>query len=445
MTTPTMVPVSKIRMDAGTQTRVATRHDVVDEYAEAADKLPPVVLFTEDDENYFPGDGFHRVPAFVKAGWMEIPADVRKGGQREALLFSAGCNDAHGLRRTPDDKRRAVTMLLSDEEWGKASDRWIAEKCRVSDHFVAKVRSEFKPQSAEDNGNKGAHVRTCGDQDVDLGGPKPGKRIGKDQRSYPPHPKLLSLKCENCTAKGLKAPDCPACVRLRDAAAKKIADDKAEAAAAAARKKAEAAQKKADQEAAREKERLEREAKKQREKDEREAKKAQEAADRQAEKKRKAAEKEAEQKAKEEAERAAAEQADGADRDGWGIPIQDHAMAAFEARPLFDELLKVLRRADQLYSKLAEHEGGAYLRRPGISVNARDRWKHNGLKTAILNVTDCRPTYTVCPYAHSKAKNYTHGDDCTLCHGLNWVRQLGKTEIAEELVEAVKGAFHVRS
>jgi hypothetical protein len=53
----------------------------------------------------------------------------------------------HGLRRTNEDKRRAVQLLLADSEWAKASDRWIAEQCKVSNHLVADVRGN--------NGNSG--------------------------------------------------------------------------------------------------------------------------------------------------------------------------------------------------------------------------------------------------------------------------------------------------
>lgn len=129
--------------------------------------------------------------------------------------------------------------------------------------------------------------------------------------------------------------------------------------------------------------------------------------------------------------------------DGWGIPIQDHAQVAFDAQGKFDELLSLLRKADRLYSEIADHEGGAYLRRPGISINARDRWKHKGIQNAILNVTDCRPTYTVCPYAFAKdakGKDAKHGKDCPLCHGLNWVRPLGKNEVPDELIAKAKEA-----
>ncbi len=139
--------------------------------------------------------------------------------------------------------------------------------------------------------------------------------------------------------------------------------------------------------------------------------------------------------------------ADDLPRDGWGIPIQDHARDAFEAQPLFDELLSLLRQADKLYSKIAETPGGAYLIRPGISINSRERWKHAGIKTALLNVEDCRPTYTICPRAYHSAafpeSNHVHDDNCNLCHGLNWSRELGKKEIPAEVIAKAKEAFNV--
>lgn len=136
-------------------------------------------------------------------------------------------------------------------------------------------------------------------------------------------------------------------------------------------------------------------------------------------------------------------------RDGWGVPIQPHAANAFEAQPLFDELISLLRKADKLYSQLAEHEGGAYLLRPGISINARDRWKHKGIQSALMNVQDCKPTYTVCPRAYHLLAfpdchdQTPHSDKCTLCHGLNWSRPLSKTEVATEVVAKIKEEFGV--
>lgn len=137
------------------------------------------------------------------------------------------------------------------------------------------------------------------------------------------------------------------------------------------------------------------------------------------------------------------------DVDGWGIPIQPHAAEAFEAVPLFDELLTLLRKADRLYSKIAGLPGGAYLLRPGISVNSRERYLHKGIKDALLAVHDCKPTYTVCPRAYHLAAfpdcqdKTPHGPNCNLCHGLNWTRPLTKQETHPECVAKAKEAFGV--
>ncbi|MGH1591797.1 hypothetical protein ACRBEV_29670 [Methylobacterium phyllosphaerae] len=66
---------------------------------------------------------------------------MRQGGLRDAILHSAGANAAHGLRRTNADKRRAVLMLLQDEEWSGWADREIARRCAVHHELVGRVRA----------------------------------------------------------------------------------------------------------------------------------------------------------------------------------------------------------------------------------------------------------------------------------------------------------------
>ena len=73
---------------------------------------------------------------------------MRQGGLRGAILHSVGSNATHGLRRSNDDKRRAVSILLQDElvsvdpSTGKPwSDREIARRCAVDHKFVAKQRT----------------------------------------------------------------------------------------------------------------------------------------------------------------------------------------------------------------------------------------------------------------------------------------------------------------
>ncbi|MGI8981632.1 MAG: hypothetical protein ACR2FY_20585 [Pirellulaceae bacterium] len=61
---------------------------------------------------------------------------------RDAILFAAGANSTHGLKRTNADKRNSVLALLNDDEWVKWSDSKIAEQAGVSVNFVGDVRKQ---------------------------------------------------------------------------------------------------------------------------------------------------------------------------------------------------------------------------------------------------------------------------------------------------------------
>ena len=148
------VPLTAILTDAACQARVKIRPGVVRDYrramaeqiSEGGLRFPPIVLFT-DGQHFWLADGFHRILAARAAGLRELPADVRPGTERDALLFSISSNGAHGLPRTNADKRKAVTLLLADAEWSQWSDREIARRCQASHVFVQKVR-----RSASGNG-----------------------------------------------------------------------------------------------------------------------------------------------------------------------------------------------------------------------------------------------------------------------------------------------------
>ena len=67
---------------------------------------------------------------------------MRQGTLRDAILFSVSANASHGLRRTNEDKRRAVLTLLNDPTWVQWSDREIARHCRVGADLVGKMRPQ---------------------------------------------------------------------------------------------------------------------------------------------------------------------------------------------------------------------------------------------------------------------------------------------------------------
>jgi hypothetical protein len=107
------------------------------------DTFPPVTAFY-DGKYYYLADGYHRYFAAKKAGFDEIDCDVKNGTLRDAVLFSVGVNSAHGLRRSNEDKRKAVMTLLDDVEWAEWSDVTIAKKCQVTSAFVGRVRKVIK-------------------------------------------------------------------------------------------------------------------------------------------------------------------------------------------------------------------------------------------------------------------------------------------------------------
>lgn len=134
--------------------------------------------------------------------------------------------------------------------------------------------------------------------------------------------------------------------------------------------------------------------------------------------------------------------------DDLGIPIQEHAAEAFKACAKFDELRKLLKDAAKLYGELADMPGGAYLRRPGVSINSRESWKHRGIQDAIAALEDCKPSITVCPMQfHSRVfpeSKHQHTAECVLCHGLNWSRKLGKSDVVDrKVLDAVKVEYGV--
>lgn len=138
----TFIELDAIRLDGGTQPRSQIIEDVVRQYAEdlsRGDAFPPLTLYF-DGADYWLADGFHRFHAARGNGMRGLNCDVRQGTQRDAILYSVGCNADHGLRRTNEDKRRAVLRLLNDPEWVAWSDREIARACRVSGPLVATLR-----------------------------------------------------------------------------------------------------------------------------------------------------------------------------------------------------------------------------------------------------------------------------------------------------------------
>ncbi len=139
------VRLDLIRLDGGTQLRVAPNLGTVDDYAEAFKAgvaFPPADVYF-DGTDYWPADGHQRIASARKAGLKTLPCNVRDGTVRDAILYAVGANESHGDRRTNADKRNAVETMLRDEEWGQWKNRKIAKLCRVSHTFVNMVKNEL--------------------------------------------------------------------------------------------------------------------------------------------------------------------------------------------------------------------------------------------------------------------------------------------------------------
>lgn len=127
------------------QPRACLDAATVNAYAEdmQAGAVFPAVELYMDAEHIYLADGFHRVAAARACGLESIPANIRLGTLRDAILYAAGANAGHGLRRTNADKRRAVESLLNDSEWAQWADREIARICNVSHPTVSKIRAHL--------------------------------------------------------------------------------------------------------------------------------------------------------------------------------------------------------------------------------------------------------------------------------------------------------------
>lgn len=139
-----MLDITKIRIDGDTQPRLAIDQDVVAEYAgllESGTEFPPVQVVSDGAVHWLV-DGFHRYFAHRKLGRKEIKAEVTTGLQEEAQWLSLSANKAHGLRRTNNDKAKAVIKALKMR--AQLTDRVIAEHVGVNHVTVAKYRESIE-------------------------------------------------------------------------------------------------------------------------------------------------------------------------------------------------------------------------------------------------------------------------------------------------------------
>jgi len=146
---------NQIEATAATQVRTSIDRSTVDAYAEDIKDgavFPPVAVFAEpNSERYILADGFHRLLAHVEAEVPEIEVEVKEGGLHDALKYALGANAQHGLRRSRQDKRRAVEMALKDPEISQLEREMIADLCRVHVRTVYKIQRDLNTKDEPDH------------------------------------------------------------------------------------------------------------------------------------------------------------------------------------------------------------------------------------------------------------------------------------------------------
>jgi hypothetical protein len=138
--------VAELRSDPRCQARLGFTKEAVESYAAAykdGATLPALEAF-EVDGALLIVDGFHRLEAAKRAEVATLPVVVvGKGTMDDAIWEALGKNHNHGVRRSREDKRKAVQVALSNPAAAKMSNRKLAQYLDVSHTFVANERKMF--------------------------------------------------------------------------------------------------------------------------------------------------------------------------------------------------------------------------------------------------------------------------------------------------------------
>ena len=140
-------PIESLICDPRFQARREMSPDVVEEYRaayEAKSDLPAIEVFLVDGVLYVT-DGFHRHAATPTNGFLRAKL-VGAGSIEQAIWHACAANRTHGLRRSNEDKRRAVRLALDSGIGAEQSNIVIAKHVGVSDMLVSDVRRAWEAE-----------------------------------------------------------------------------------------------------------------------------------------------------------------------------------------------------------------------------------------------------------------------------------------------------------
>ena len=143
------VPIASLTVDSDVQSRIRLYNGQVDEYADrmaAGETFPPLSV-VDDGQHRYVVDGWHRLEAAKRLDREHVEVRLYRGDRSQALLYAAGANATHGLRRSNAEKQRAIKRVLLDPQWQRKANNWIAKHLRVDGKTVGKVRDKLEASS----------------------------------------------------------------------------------------------------------------------------------------------------------------------------------------------------------------------------------------------------------------------------------------------------------
>ena len=138
---PIFVLMRKKWLDA--EMRVSLNQKKIGQYAkekQAGAYFPPPVVFIDQEEIYWVGDGFHRIMAENDMGHKNIDVVVRNGSLKDAILHNLKANrEGQGLLFSPGDITKSVKFMLTSKMFAGWSRTKIAESVGCTPGMVSKV------------------------------------------------------------------------------------------------------------------------------------------------------------------------------------------------------------------------------------------------------------------------------------------------------------------
>lgn len=138
--------IASLKREDAVQSRARTNQLVINEYRailiDGEALFPPIDVFY-DGSVYRVADGIHRLIAANEAGQLDIECKIHQGGLKEAIIFAAGANSRHGLKRTSEDVEKAIEMIINLQDGVKRSERDIAKIIGIHHSRVNRFRRKL--------------------------------------------------------------------------------------------------------------------------------------------------------------------------------------------------------------------------------------------------------------------------------------------------------------